>query len=160
MRRSLLPLLVLAACAAVPTVAAATSNSVLVAGPLKVRSYRMYMLATPAARHASAFVDVFFERGKSNDLQEHFYGFGHGVSVKIARDGSSASVQANLGSWGHVHMNLSRGADVLTLPAGCNGSLVVQHKGPLAGANGFGSRRTPRTSARYARAACRHSSRR
>src|SRR5437763_1440659 len=85
----------LTAAAALPSAAIAATPSgasrhdeLLVAGPVRVQAYKMYLLASPAHRHDRANLTVIFERGTGNDRQTHYYAFSHGVSVKISADGS------------------------------------------------------------------------
>jgi hypothetical protein len=133
--RRFLPLASLAACllGAFPAHAAASGSSdILEAGPFAVNSYKMYLLATPSFDGTPAYLVVRFDRGTATDLQEHFYGFGNGVRVSIARSGEAATLKANLGVFGRIDMSLSATASGrVSIP--CSSASVTGHKGSLSG---------------------------
>jgi hypothetical protein len=139
MRKILLLAVVVLAAAAFPSSGAAAprTSALLVAGPVKVRAYRMYFIATPRAKHAAANLIVLFRRESGAEVQEHYYGFSRGVSVHIAADGRSASIRGDFGIYGHVNLDFSPGGQGTKLPAGCNGATVDQHAGILAKPNGL-----------------------
>ena len=101
-------------------------NAILVAGPLHVRAYKMYLIASPPKPHNKANLLVIFERGNDNDYQTHYYGFSHRVSVEVGADGRSAKIDANLKPFGHVHLTFAPGDG--RLPAA--GDLRRRHDRP------------------------------
>jgi len=112
-------------------------NAILVAGPLHVRAYKMYLIASPPQPHNKANLLVIFERGNDNDYQTHYYGFSHRVSVKIGADGRSAKIDANLKPFGHVHLTFAPGNGGSPLPAICGNVTIGQQGGTLSGRSGF-----------------------
>jgi hypothetical protein len=140
MRKILLLAVVVLAAAAFPSSGAAAPRTaaLLVAGPVKVHAYRMYLLATPAAKHSSATLIVIFRRENGSDVQEHYYGSTRAVTVRIAADGSSARIRADFGSYGHVNLDFSAGGGGAALPGGCHGaSTVSRHSGVVAKLGGL-----------------------
>jgi hypothetical protein len=138
MNRLLLLVAFLVLPAVFPATGAAASRGarVLVAGPLKVRAYKMYLMASSAPAPAAASLTVLFVRGTPKDLQEHYYQFTHGVSVKIAANGRSATVRANLGTYGHVRMKFASAGAGHKVPGVCQGATLNQIPGTLAGRRG------------------------
>jgi hypothetical protein len=140
MRKILLLAVVVLAAAAFPSSGAAAprTGALLVAGPVKVHAYRMYLLATPATKHSSANLFVIFRRQVGADVQEHYYSSTRAVTVRIAANGRSARIRADFGSYGHVNLDFSAGGGGAVLPAGCHGaSIVSQHSGVLAKPHGL-----------------------
>lgn len=133
--RRFLPLASLATCllGALPAHAAASpSPRLLEAGPFAVNSYKMYLLATPSFDGTPAYLVVRFDRGTATDQQEHYYGFGKGVRVTVARNGEAATLKANLGVFGRIDMSLSATATGrVSIP--CSSASVAGHKGSLSG---------------------------
>jgi hypothetical protein len=112
--------------------AAAPRPALLEAGPFAVHSYKMYLLATPSFEGTPAYLVVRFDRGPVTDRQEHYYGFGKGVRVSIARSGEAATLKANLGVFGQIDMSLSaRASGRVSVP--CSSASVTGHKGSLSG---------------------------
>jgi hypothetical protein len=132
-------LIALAASATPPAAGAAATKraQLLVAGPVKVKAYKLYLLATPKHPREAANVTVILERGTDNDRQDHYYSFSHGVSVKFAKDGSAARLDGDFGSFGHIHLRFSAGRGGAPLPPFCHGSTVREHDGALAKRHGF-----------------------
>jgi hypothetical protein len=132
MRRLLvLTALVLTSVALLAGATAATKgSSVIVAGPVTVRVYRMYLIASPATRKAHADLTVLFERRSRGEVEDHFYGFDRGVSISIAADGSSARVLARLGRYGRIDLSFIPGRRY-AFPTVCQGATVGQHFGRL-----------------------------
>jgi hypothetical protein len=89
--------------------AASKGGAVIVAGPVTVRAYRMYLIASPASKKSRADLTVLFERRSRGEVQEHYYGFSRGVSVKLAANGSSARLLASLGAYGHIDLRFAPG---------------------------------------------------
>jgi hypothetical protein len=137
--------LALATAIALPSAASAAPGKtkreqILVAGPVRVHAYKLYLLASPAHRHDPANVLAMFERGTENDRQTHYYGFNHGVSVKISRDGTKATIKANLRAYGRIDLAFATGPGgpaVASLPPVCNGTTIGQHSGTVTGTPGF-----------------------
>jgi hypothetical protein len=134
--RRFLPLASLATCllGAFPAhgAAALRSPGILEAGPFAVNSYKMYLLAIPSFAGTPAYLVVRFDRGTATDLQEHFYGFGKGVRVSIARNGEAATLKANLGVFGRINMSLAATARG-RVPIPCSSARVTGYKGSLSG---------------------------
>lgn len=139
MKRLLLVPLAVLAVAAFPAsgLAATHTYNFLAAGPVQVKAYKMYVLAYPRRPRSAPLLLIEFERGSALDRQSHFYSFSHGVSVKIAADGSSASVHAALGRWGHMRMSFSETGGGSLPPVGCGDVVVSHHQGQLSASHGF-----------------------
>jgi hypothetical protein len=118
--------------------AAVKRAHVLVAGPVTVKAYKLYLFATPKNPRDPAKVTAIFERGTDNNRQDHYYSFSRGVSVKISKDGSSAKIDGKFGVYGHIHLTFTSGGNGGQLPRICNGSTVGHHSGVLAGGHGHG----------------------
>jgi hypothetical protein len=140
----------LATAIAVPSAASAAAPSahrhaskhaeILVAGPVRVHAYKLYLLASPAHPHDPANVLAIFERGTDNDRQTHYYGFSHGVSVRISPDGTGATIKANLQAYGRIDLTFATGPGgpaVASLPPVCNGTTIGQHSGTVTGTTRF-----------------------
>jgi hypothetical protein len=138
MRRLLVLTVLLVTSVALPASATATSKggAVLVAGPVTVRAYRMYLIASPATKKSRADLTVLFERRSRGEVQDHYYGFSRGVSVKFAADGNSARLLARLGAYGNVDLPFAPGPR-FSFPTVCQGATVGQHFGSLTKRGGF-----------------------
>ena len=141
MKRLLLVPLAVLAVAAFPAsgLAATQTYNFLAAGPVQVKAYKMYVLAYPRQPRSAPLLFIEFERGSALDRQSHFYSFSHGVSVKIAADGSSASVHAALGRWreGTCAHELLRDWRGQPAAVGCGDVVVSHHQGQLSASHGF-----------------------
>jgi hypothetical protein len=138
MRRLLVLTVLLVTSVALPASATATSKggAVLVAGPVTVRAYRMYLIASPATKKSRADLTVLFERRSRGEVQDHYYGFSRGVSVKFAADGNSARLLARLGAYGNIDLPFAPGPR-FSFPTVCQGATVGQHFGSLTKRGGF-----------------------
>ncbi|HEY6397839.1 MAG TPA: hypothetical protein VIX82_10335 [Solirubrobacteraceae bacterium] len=116
--------------------AAPHSEGVIYSGSVPVRAYKMQLIATTKTAHSGALLQIVLIRGSSTDGQAHYYGFGHGVHVKLAPGGGSGTIKANLGVYGHIDLTFSGGGAGRTTP-GCPGALVFQHAGNLTGSFHF-----------------------
>lgn len=94
------------------------------------------MIASPPSKKAKAELTVLFERRSGREVQQHYYGFSRGVSVKIAPDGSSARILAGLGAYGRIDLSFAPGPR-FSYPTVCRGTTVGQHFGSLAKRGGF-----------------------
>jgi hypothetical protein len=119
--------------AAPATSEAATTYRLLQAGPLTVHAYKMYILAAPGYQGGPPELFVSFDRGTNADQQQHYYSFSKGVQVKVSRSGGSASIKADLGSFGSIKLNFSPGGSHVAIPAACSGAVVSQQYGTLSG---------------------------
>jgi hypothetical protein len=122
------------AAAGTPATASATPTyRLLQAGPLTVHAYKMYILAAPGYQGAPGELFVSFDRGTAADQQQHYYSFSKGVQVKVSKNGGSASIKADLGSFGSIRLNFSPGGSHVEIPAACSGAVVSQQYGTLSG---------------------------
>jgi hypothetical protein len=88
----------------------------VVMGPVKVRAYQMTIVALAGDKHDAAAINVELDRnigrpdrfilGEQQYHQEHSFLLDHGVHVRIARNLESASIQAKLGSYGRIDLEV------------------------------------------------------
>ncbi len=109
--------------------AAASADTTLTAGPLKVRDYQLTLVANDGARDS---LSAILTRRAGGSQQMHLYSFSTGVTVKAA--GAKPSISGRLGRFGSVRLTASglkggRG----TVPAGCTGTPGRNERGTFAG---------------------------
>ncbi len=113
----------LAAVLAIP--AAAQADTTLMAGPLKVRDYRMTIVGNDGARDS---LTVMFHRAAGRASQMHTYAFTQGVKV------TPTSIAGSLGRYGAVRLKLAGArAGKAAVPAGCTGSPGTTKRGTMTG---------------------------
>jgi hypothetical protein len=132
MRKLVTTLVALGALAfAAPALAA--SPVVLTAGPVKVKDYKMTLVASEAGSKDSLL--VLFSRGSGASTQTHTYSFADGVDLKVAPTLASATLKANLGQFGSVAMSFGGSGKATAIsPAGCTGAKYLSKRGSLGGA--------------------------
>jgi hypothetical protein len=132
MKRLLLMASGLLVIAAFPATSAAATHGIIYTDSVKVRAYKMTLVAFPKTAHSGSGLQISFTRGTSMDTQQHYYGFTHGVHVTMAPGGASATVRADLGTWGRIDLRFSAGGGGRSTP-GCPGAVLTQHAGTLSG---------------------------
>lgn len=109
--------------------AAASADTTLTAGPLKVRDYQLTLVGNDGSRDS---LSAILTRRSGGSTQMHLYSFSSGVTVKAA--GAKPSISGRLGRFGTVKLTLSglkggRGP----VPAGCTGTPGRNERGTFAG---------------------------
>jgi hypothetical protein len=131
--RKLVTILVALGALAFAAPALAASPVVLTAGPVKVKDYKMQLIASESGAKDSLL--VLFTRGSGASTQTHTYSFASGVDLKVKPGLAGATLKANLGQFGSIAMSFAGGGKaVATTPAGCTGAKYVSKRGSLGGA--------------------------
>jgi hypothetical protein len=110
----------------------AASPVVLTAGPVKVKDYKMTLVASEAGSKDSLL--VLFSRGSGASTQTHTYSFAQGVDLKVAPSLASATLKASLGRFGSIAMSFGgSGKATAATPPGCTGVKYLSKRGSLRG---------------------------
>ncbi|HEY8583474.1 MAG TPA: hypothetical protein VIL49_11025 [Capillimicrobium sp.] len=105
--------------------AAASADTSVVGGPIKVRDYQMTLVGTDAAKDS---LSVMFSKTVGGSMQMHMYSFDDGVTV------TPSSIKGSLGRYGAVSLQLTgakKGRGVV--PKGCTGNPGTTKTGTLTG---------------------------
>jgi hypothetical protein len=123
MNRHLLAGTALVAALALPT--AASADTSLIGGPVKVRDYQMTVIGSDGAQDS---LTVMLSRTSGGDSQQHVWSFSSGVTV------TPTSIKGSLGRFGSVKLTLA-GARAAkgTVPKGCTGTTGTTRSGTLRG---------------------------
>jgi hypothetical protein len=115
---------------AVPAVSSA--DTMVVAGPVKVRDYKLTLTATDGKADQ---LGISFLRADGRAMQMHQWSFTTGVSVTVARNLATARIKGSLGRYGKVDLKLGRAGALRrgTVPAGCKGRGGKSRAGRFAG---------------------------
>jgi hypothetical protein len=115
-----------------PAAASAASPTSIVAGPLKVKDYKLTLSAIDGSKDS---LSILLNRGAGKARQMHMYSFAEGVKIKTRKSLATTRIKASLGKYGKIDLKLKnagatkRGAT----PPGCTGKAGKLRPGTLKG---------------------------